>query len=481
MEIGGKRMGLIDWSGIIIYFALLIIIGYQTGKRIQDARDYNVAGERIIWPVMFATLAASIVGGGGSIGAAGNVFDNGLVFMFAFFGFGITTILTGYFIAPKLKNYNGAQSIGDVMEFHYGRATKYITGVLSVALCIGILGAQAVAIGAIFYVTLGTSIITGVVIGMGLVILYSTFGGLWAVIQTDALQFVVLGVIIPVSVFIGLFHIGGPVELVNKLPETYFTFLGDWKLGAFISLFITFLFGEALVPPYAQRAFSSKDSKHAQKGYVTTGIYLILFTFVVSILGLITYILYPNIEPDQALPTMLTTLLPTGLVGLAIAALLAIIMSTASSYLNATTVAFIQDVYIPLMKRSGKPINDKKTLMLGKIVTFITGVASAVFALSIPNIIDALTAAYTLWAPTVVFPLIVGVLFKVQNKYAGIGGILAGGLVTIFWSFFLGNPYGVTGLAPGLIANIITFLFIYFLTKNTKFEAALMFRRFNRR
>lgn len=459
-------MGLLDWFFIVVYFALLIIIGYQTSKRIQDVKDYNVAGERIIWPVMFATLAASIVGGGGSIGAAGNVFDNGLVFMFAFFGFGITTILTGYFIAPKLRSYKGAQSVGDVMEYHYGRMAKYITGILSVGLCVGILGAQAVAIGAIFNVTLGISTITGIIIGMGLVVLYSTFGGLWAVIQTDALQFVVLGVIIPASVFIGLYHIGGPSELVAQVPDTYFTFLGDWKLGAFISLFITFLLGEALVPPYAQRAFSSKDAKHSQKGYVATGIYLILFTFVVSTLGLITYILYPNIEPDQALPTMLTTLLPTGLIGLAIAALLAIIMSTASSYLNATTVSFIQDVYTPLMQRSGKPIKDKTTLLLGKIVTFVTGVASVVFALSIPNIIDALTAAYTLWAPTIVFPLVIAVLLKINNKYAGVGGIVAGGVVTIIWSFILGDPFGLTGLVPGLLANIIVFTILCLFTKN---------------
>jgi solute:Na+ symporter, SSS family len=79
-----------------------------------------------------------------------------------------------------------------------------------VVLCAGILGAQALAIGTVVNATLDVPTVPAVIIGMGVVVLYSSFGGAWAVIQTDLLQFVFLGVLLPVALLIGLDAVGGP-------------------------------------------------------------------------------------------------------------------------------------------------------------------------------------------------------------------------------------------------------------------------------
>ncbi|MFD1173396.1 sodium:solute symporter family protein [Oceanobacillus picturae] len=456
-------MSIVDWIFIILYFAVLVLIGYQTSKRINTVEDYNIAGGKVIWPAMFATLAASFLGGGSSIGLAGNVLQNGYVYMFAFFGFAIQFLLIGYFIAPKLKRYKGAQTVADIMERHYGKTAKLFTGILSIALCIGILGAQAVAIGAIFNVTLGMTTFTGILIGMGVVILYSTVGGLWAVIQTDVVQFIILGILLPVVLIIGLFHVGGVEGLIASVPDTHFSIMGDWTMGAFISLLITFLLGEALVPPYAQRAFASKDPSHARKGYVVSGFFAFGFFFITGTIGLIGYQLFPNVAPDTLLPTIVSELLPIGVTGLAVAALLAVIMSTASSYLNATSVSFIQDIYVPFIK---KDASEKSLLLIGKVVTLLTGVGAVGFALAVPNIIDALSAAYTIWAPTIVLPLIIAVVFKVYHKAAGVSSIITGGVFTAIWTWFLDEPFGFTGIVPGLIGNILAFVVVYAIMRN---------------
>jgi solute:Na+ symporter, SSS family len=457
-------LSILDWICIVGYFILLGLIGYQTSRRIENVEDYNIAGERVTWPILFASLAAALLGGGASTGNAGNVFRYGYVFMFAFFAYGVAHLFIGYFIAPRLKDYKGAQTVGDIMEKHYGKKVKLLTGILSIGLCTGILGAQALALGTIFNVILDVSPIVGILVGMGVVILYTTFGGVWAVIQTDVVQFIFLGIFLPVALLIGLFAVGGTQGLIENIPATHFTLLGNWGISKFLGLFVVFLLGEALIPPYTQRVFSSKDPKHSMKGYLMAGFFSFGFYFVTGSLGLIAYVLFPNIQTDQALPTIVKNLLPMGVTGLAVAALLAVIMSTASSFLNSATVSFMQDIYVSFLKR--KNHSEKHYLLIEKILTLIIGVSSVVFALSAPSIIDALTYSYYLWAPTIVFPLVVAIIWKIHNIPAGLSAIIAGALVTTIWTWGLKDPFNLTGVIPGVIANILAYFTAYILTKN---------------
>src|SRR5699024_10460151 len=151
--------------------------------------------------------------------------------------------------------YRSAHTVGDVMADHFGEPARLLTGILSVALCAGILGAQALAIGTVVEATVGIAVTPSVIVGMAVVILYSAFGGLWAVVQTDMMQFVLLGVLVPVTLMIGVQHAGGIGEVMASVPDGHLTGLGDMEVLAFVGLFVSFLLGETLVPPYAQRTF----------------------------------------------------------------------------------------------------------------------------------------------------------------------------------------------------------------------------------
>jgi len=453
-------MTAIDWLFMGLYFALLVVIGVQSIRRVKTSDDFAVAGGRIIWPVIFATLAASFLGGGSSMGNAGNVFNDGYVFLFAFFAFSIQTILVGQYVAPKLRRYTGAHTVGDVMAVHYGPGARLLTGVLSVAVCAGILGAQALAVGTIFNALLGTSLLVGILVGMGIVLLYSTFGGMWAVIQTDVVQFVILGVFLPVTLLIGLSRAGGPGELVASLPGEHLSFMGGWTALAFVGVFAAFLFGETLVPPYTQRAFAAKDPQASRRGYLIAGIFSFGFFFVTASIGLVALALFPDTASDQALPTVVANLLPVGITGLVLAALLAVIMSTADSYLNSTAVVFVKDIYIPFLKPNA---GDRERLVAQRILTLAVGTAAVIFALSAPSIIDALLLSYNLWAPTVVVPLVAGVVFGLRSRTAGLAAIIAGGAAMSIWLWVLGEPFGITALIVGVAVNIAAFVIGYLL------------------
>ena len=296
-----------------------------------------------------------------------------------------------------------------------------------------------------------------ILIGMGVVILYSTFGGAWAVIQTDMLQFVFLGVFLPVALVIGAVQGGWARRDGRGPPATLHTSflrrLGPWP--AFISVFLAFLLGETLVPPYAQRTFSTPDSRHARLGFMLSGVFAFGFFFVAASLGMVARTLFPDIEPDQALPTIVMQLLPVGLVGLLVAALLAVVMSTASSYLNSIAVVFTKDIYLPFVDPD---LSNAKRLWIERLLSVVVGAAATVFALTVPSIVDALLYSYSLWAPTVIIPLLAAVLFGVRSAPAAVAAILVGGLVTAVWTWGIDEPYGVTGLVAGVVANLVVFV-----------------------
>jgi len=154
-------------------------------------------------------------------------------------------------------------------------------------------------------------------------------------------------------------------------------------------------------------------------------------------------------------------LLPAGLVGLVVAALLAVVMSTASSYLNSIAVVFVKDIYLPF---ANPDISAKRRVWLERALSVGVGIAAIVFAISVPSIVDALLYSYSMWAPTIVVPLLFAVLAKARNGAAAIAAIVAGGVVAAVWTWVLDEPLGVNGTVAGVAANLLAFGLTYLLT-----------------
>lgn len=115
-----------------VYLFIVLLIGIMAGKKVKNLEDFSVAGRSFSYMVIFATLSASFIGGGFSIGNAEKVFLFGLVNIFALWGFSLKEILVAQFIAPKIKKYKNPISLGDIIAHHYGTGAKVITGVFYV-------------------------------------------------------------------------------------------------------------------------------------------------------------------------------------------------------------------------------------------------------------------------------------------------------------------------------------------------------------
>ncbi len=175
----------IQSSIIFIYLILVLVIGIWAGRGVRNMQDFTVAGRSFGTMAIFTTLSASFIGGEFSKGNAEKVFLVGISNIVALWGFSLKEILVAKYIAPNIQHYPDAISVGDIMEPSYGKESRIFAGIFGVILSAGILGAQIGAIGYIFNLFLDVERSSGILLGLGIVIIYSTIGGMRAVVWTD--------------------------------------------------------------------------------------------------------------------------------------------------------------------------------------------------------------------------------------------------------------------------------------------------------
>ncbi len=449
-------MSQLDYLFMGLYTLLLAGVVLRSRFFKISMSQYAVDNRSIAGYIVFFSLAASFIGPGYTIGIAEQGFLHGFNYLLILIAFTAQTLLVGYFIAPKLRKYDGAYTVGDIMGYHYGRSTRFITGIISLLFCAGIVGVIARVGGLLMQNFFGIPFVYGVIIITAIVVIYSIFGGIKAVIKTDVFQFVVLSSIIMIFAGILLFRIH--VENIDLFlfSGNFLEFSSSLRLEgtAFLALFLGFLLGETLVPPYTNRAFVSRNPQVAKKGFLMAGFFSLIWFVACLLIGVYARSVYPTIEPENAFMHVSLSVLPIGLKGLLIIALASIVMSSQDSYLNAASVSFVRDLLNPF-----KPeISDKNSLFAARLMTLIIGVLGIIFAINAPGIIGAIMINYTLWAPSIVLPLVLAILLPERvNRSAGFFSVIAGIITVLAWRFVFSVPYGIPEIVPGLVMNQIVF------------------------
>ena len=171
-------MELIDNLILGIYLAVILCLGLWAGRGVTKLEHFSVAGRGFRSWIVFATLSASFIGGGFTMGNAEKVFLFGVVNIVALWGFSLKEILVARLIAPRMYRFGTAISVGDIMGQAHGKLSQVVTGVFGLLLCAGIMGAQVGAMGYVFNLFLGMDKMLGVFIGCGIAITYATVGGM---------------------------------------------------------------------------------------------------------------------------------------------------------------------------------------------------------------------------------------------------------------------------------------------------------------
>jgi SSS family solute:Na+ symporter len=453
----------VDYCAIFIYFLAIIFIGVYSSRSVKSLSDFATGNRSYNSFFVFTTLSASFIGGGFTTGLAEKVCHFGLIYAFTLWGFSFKELLIAQFIAPKMGRFQNAISVGDIMKELYGANAKVLTGIASVFICAGIAGAQFSGFGYVLQALLDVDHNYGIIICTLIVIFYSSLGGMKSVVANDTLHFFVLIISLPIVLVLGTEYIGGFARLEQLATHNITTH--HMPSATFIALFLSYFFGETLVPPYVQRLLIGKDLQNTKNGTLYSGLLSLPFFIMIGLIAIIAIEVDHSTNPHFAITSVIHTIMPAGLKGFAIAGMMAIMLSSADAFLNAAAIATSHDVIKPIYK-----INSNKTeLKISRIATVAVGVIGALFAISFDNILDILLSAYNFWTPFILVPLVAGIM-GVKRSAKTFWLSAAAGILSVLILKYLPceifNSYDAT--LVGIAINALVFFNCERATKNRK-------------
>lgn len=484
---------IVEYTVLTAYLAALLWIGVRSARRVKTSSDYTLAGRDIPWIVVLATTAATMIGGGASVGFVSKVCQVGIAAAVVTCAWHLQLVFTGLFVAPKLRGLN-LVTVGDFFHLKFGPLARELAVMNSVIFLVGALAAQMAAIGLVTNTILGVPYDTALLIGATVTIFYSTVGGIRAVISTDVVQFVILVVGIGAASAMLLSQHGGFEAMQNAASEGQFHLTSHWSRTKLFSLFFAFLLGETFVPPFIVRCFIAKDGHHAKWGVAGAGIFLLLFLPIATVILGTSAQISPEVqaaiqnEKQQLLdaaadsghslteqdalqqayqvtfPTLVRVTFHPVFAGVMIAAIIAAVMSSADSCLSSLATVMMEDVY---RRHLNPQASDHQLLRVAQATTFILGAAGAVCAWFFSNVADILVFVYDFWAPTMVLPFLVAVFwFHPSRVYAVVASMVAGAVAAVVWRFVLKSPGDIGPALFGFVAALSVFVMALPLTGN---------------
>ena len=443
----------LDLLIIFAYFGVLLGFGILV-RRVRGFADYSVANRQVPVSMVFASMAATYIGPGFSVGIAGKAYSLGYLFFALPLFFVIQTLFVGAFLAKRMHSFTNCHSVGDIIGEKYGTSSQFVAGIVSVGLSVGFAAIMAKVGGGMLAQATGLPFILSIAIVTGTGVIYTYTGGLKSVIATEAFQFSIFSIAFPIVLLSCVahpsFHFSDAEAKAVEVTMSGITTMSPMQL---FGIAISFLLGEMLIPPYTNRVLASGDKDIASKGFLMAGMFGVVWLGIVVALGLVGSVLLPAGTPeDEVFSKLVVNYAPHGLIGLVVVALIAIVMSSQESVLNAGAVAFTRDIV-----KNVHRLEDRQALWLTKGFTFLAGVAAIIFAINAPSIIDGLLIMYSIWAPTVLVPLIAGLYLKNTAGAAGLLSMLVGGGSSLAWRISLGEPYGVPSILVGLGASVIIY------------------------
>jgi len=369
-----KALANLDLAIIGVYFLIVFGIGFYFSRRERTSEEYFLAGRDIGWFFIGASLFVSNISTEHFIGLSGTGASSGLaVGHFEWLACLILLILGWVFVPFYLRS--NVFTMPQFLERRFSRqCAVYLAGISIIAYIFTKISVQLYAASVVLERVAGWSLWKTAIILVIATGIYTIAGGLAAVIYTDTVQTLILITGAVALTLIGLHRVGGVAHLQTMVPPSYFHMMRPATDSAFPWTGI--FFGAPILGIWywctdqviVQRVLSARDEGHAKAGTIFAGFLKILPVFMLVLPGIIAYALFPDqvsAKPDYAYPTLVLNLLPVGLVGLVMAALLAAVMGAMSSVFNSASTLVTLDFY----KKINPNASEKQLVNFGRVAT----------------------------------------------------------------------------------------------------------------
>jgi SSS family solute:Na+ symporter len=460
----------VDFAVIAAYMALMLGIGFYAMRFNRGASDYFKGGSRIHW---LAAGLSSFMSGFSAwtfTGAAGLAYQHGLVAILLYVG-NACTFLLGYFLFAQ--RWRRAR-IGTVMEYlvdRYDERTRQAFSWTTIFFQLFMGASMLYGLGLFIAPTCGFPL-SWAIAGSGAVILvYCVIGGLWAVVITDFLQAAILMPFTIVMAFASLGQVGGLPGLVTRLPAEMTSLTlppgYGWTYVVCWAVMTSFGYNTAAM---AQRYFSVEDERASRKIALLCFALFFLGAFIWFVPSFAMRIVHPDLhaiwpglanpqESSYALAAL--TLLPSGLVGIMLAAMFSATMSSISGLLNMHASIISRDIFPTLFPRRA---GEAEKLGVAWAATFGVGVAITCIALAMAaggrSVFQEMVRFNTVMSLAYGPPALLGLVARKTPSWSGIASFAVALAVGVFGTFVLG-----WGLVTNVLAVVPSSVAVFFLTR----------------
>ncbi|MFC0877276.1 sodium:solute symporter [Saccharicrinis sp. FJH2] len=459
-----------DFIIVGIYLLVLVGIGYWVSfvKKDKTQKEENLflAGRSLGWSSIGLTMWGTNVGPSMLIASASIGYTTGIVAgNFGWYAFVFIFLLAVVF-APRYLGAN-VQTLPEFMGKRFGQSTRTILAWYTLAtILISWLALTLFAGGILVSQILNLPLWMSVIILVIIAAFFTIAGGLKAIAYTNVFQMILLIVVSLALTVIGVIKAGGPMEIFHATPGEYWNLLLPRDNANYPWLAIVLGYPVMGVwfwctdQSMVQSVLGAKNLQQGQLGANFTGWLKILDVALFIIPGITCFVLFPNLSnPDEAYMTMVTRLLPTGMVGMVMAVLIAALVSTIDSALNSLSTVFTMDIYI---KKFRPEASQKEIVTIGRVVTVIGAVIAVFLAIAFEsvsglNLFDKFQAVLGFIAPPMSVVFLFGVLWKKTTRRAAnftlsVGTVISIGIGIIY--IFI-KPELFEGLNPATNSEII--------------------------
>lgn len=428
-----QTLSTLDYWAIGIYMLLMAGIGVFLGKFVKNIGDYFKGGNAIPWVSgaisNFMTKFSTFI----FVAYAGIAYQHGFVALTLIWSTVLPALVGVAFFAKRWRRA-GVMTPMELLETRYNMPVRQLfswTGVLFKVLDNMV---RLYALGLFVKAATNMSLETSILVCGVTVALYTVVGGLWAVVVTDVVQFIILMVATLILVPLTIKAAGGLDAMKLAIPDHFTWFNGPKGMPLFMTVYyLMILVKYSGNWTFIQRFYSVRDERASEKQGMLTAAFFFIFPIIFLFPSIAAKALIPDLEnPEMAYVSVCLKLLPEGIMGLMIAAMFAATMSVLSGEYNVTAGVLTRDIYQRLFNPHA---TDKEMLWVGRLMTLLFGGFITVGALYVGGFGGAFEAnkLFTgLFALPMTLPLLLGIVFKRPRPWGALATVIGGMILGLF-------------------------------------------------
>ncbi len=429
-----NRFATADYAILVGFFVVMLAIGVYYANRMKDLKDFFSGGRQVPWWVSGISLYMTTFSAFTFVAYSALAYQHGMVAVTIWWFSVPSCLFSAYFLAARWRRAATTSPL-EYIETRFGPGLRQGFSWIGLPLIIIDDGLKLFVIGKMVTVSLGLQneydLHLAIAACGAIILVYTFLGGLWAVMITDVIQFVVVAVAVLVLAPLALSRAGGLSGFIENVPEGFGTPVGgDYTWPWLIAFGVVLLLTYATKWPYVQRYYSVASDREARKvGYLVAAL-MFVGPPLLFLPAMAARVFLPEVvNANDVYPLLCRELLPVGMLGVIIAAMFSATMSMLSSDYNAGASVITNDIVMRLFRRDR---SERGLVLTGRFATFLIGALAMGVALLLASaqdkedLVQYMARLFAGLMPPVAIPMMAGLLTRRASNPGALSAFIVG-------------------------------------------------------